>query len=228
MQGHASQLVAATPETVTPALGRWTRFRQSPLLLQSFVAFAIFAAAVTFVGIAVRPLGALIVPFIGWSGGINYLNTLFFAISAAITRQRRLVWGAVAMLAVFVAIDGVQTVRHLVSYNESAQASGNPYLVVHDLRPVFTLVLPATWILLLSSPGMWRWMNGAPCGERDRRRQMSIADLMYLVAVVAVSLAVSLALFGVMKRTRELHLVKQQIQQRTPPATWPLKKGNQV
>jgi hypothetical protein len=113
-------------------------------------------------GIFAPPLNAAIVPYTGWSGLTFYMFTLFFAIAAILTPQRKQIYGVVALLGLAVLFGALDTFRHTWGPEAGTPDFGNPYLTYHPYRPVFTVVLPAAWLLLLSSPSMRKWIKDVP------------------------------------------------------------------
>jgi hypothetical protein len=196
------QATNLTSEAIEPAgfaPGWRERFKHAPLVLQAYIVFVIAAIAFSFAALFVRPLGNAVLPIIGGTGGVNLGFTLYFAIVAALG-QGRMVLAVVALLALFALFGGWETVRHLAAPTATAVYSANSALRYHDLRPAFTVVLPVCWILLLLSPAMWRWMRR---DQRVRAYQFSLSDLLYLMLVVCLGLAASLALASLMHRVGE-------------------------
>jgi hypothetical protein len=87
--------------------------------------------------------------------------TLFFAISPIITPQRKLIYGVVALLGLAVLFGAFDTFRHTLGPEAGGPDFGNPYLIYHPYRPIFTIVLPAFWLLLLLFPIMRKWIKNS-------------------------------------------------------------------
>jgi len=85
--------------------------------------------------------------------------TLYFAISAILTPQRKLVYAVALLLGLAVLFGAFDTFRHTLRPEAGTPDHGNPYLTYHPYRPVFTIVLPASWLLLLISPVMRKWIK---------------------------------------------------------------------
>jgi hypothetical protein len=190
-------ITESTQTAARLATSWWTRCRRAPLVLQAYLVFTIAYALLSIAAAFVRPLGNVITPFTGWTGGINYLFTLYFAAATAGTSQRKLVYIVIGFLGFF-ALGGVfELAGHVVAPDPVRMKPGNSALYFHELRPVVTIVLPLAWIMLLLSPGMRKWIK-APPDDESRRRQFSIADLLYLTLAVCLALGASSALYGQM------------------------------
>ena len=135
----------------------WRRFKGAPRILRAYVIFALLASLLAVTPLWSRSLNEAIVPYAGWSGFAIYMFTLFFAITASLSPQRKSVNAVVSLLLLGVVLGIVDTVRH---YWGPSNDFGNPYLAYHMYRPVVTIILPAVWIVLLMSPLMRKWTNG--------------------------------------------------------------------
>ena len=142
----------------TVSEGRWFRFTRAPLILQAYVAFALVASAVFF-STFFPAVSAAVIPYMGWSGLSFYLFTLYFALAAILTPQRKAVYGVVAILSVAVLFGAFETFQHIWGAGAGRPDFGNPYLTYHPSRPVFTIVFPVAWLSLLISPVMRKWVN---------------------------------------------------------------------
>ena len=105
------------------------------------------------------PLYEAIVPYTGWSGLTNYLFTLFFAASAIMTRDRKPIYGVAMLLGLFAIFGVIGIYWHTWGPDAGRPDFGNPYLVYHPWRPVFTVALPVAWLLLLISSTMRKPKN---------------------------------------------------------------------
>jgi len=132
--------------------------------------------------------------------GILYLNTLFFAVAAPLIPQRKLIYAFMPLLGLFALFGFIEIFGHLVRPNPVRVNSGNAYLVYHDFRPAFVVVLPVFWMAMLVSPSMRAWIRGTASDEEFGPYQVSLADLMYLVLIACIALASSLALAALMHR----------------------------
>lgn len=139
--------------------GTWLRFTQAPLLLRGYLLFALVASLLAISGIFAPSLSGAIIPYTGWSGLTFYLFTLFFAISAILTPQRKQIYGVAALLGLAVLFGAVDSIRHTSGPEAGTPDFGNPYLTYHPYRPIFTVVIPAVWLLLLISPTMRKWVK---------------------------------------------------------------------
>jgi hypothetical protein len=87
--------------------------------------------------------------------------TLFFAMSAILTPQRKSIYGVVAFLGLFVLFGTLDTYQNTFGPDAGREDFGNPYLIYQTYRPVFTIALPAFWIVLLTSPTMRKWIKNS-------------------------------------------------------------------
>ena len=155
---------------------RWLRFTQAPLALRSYIVFALVASTLQLSGVfglvastlhlsgvaaPWRTLDAAITPYTGWSGLGYYMFTLFFAISAIHTPPRKQVYGVVALLGLAVLFGALDTFRHTLGPEAGRPDFGNPYLIYHPYRPIITILLPASWLLLLITPSMRKWIKNS-------------------------------------------------------------------
>ena len=145
----------------TVIVSSWFRFTQAPLILRAYVVFALVASGLSLSGFYAPPLNAAIVPYTGWSSLGLYAFTLFFAIAAILTPQRKQVYAVAALLGLFVLLGAFDTFRYTLGPAAGRPDSGNPYLTYHPYRPIFTIVLPAFWLLLLISPIMRKWIKNS-------------------------------------------------------------------
>lgn len=104
----------------------------------------------TFVG--PQSMKAPTVAFTGWNPSMPYLFGLYFAFSLVFGRDRRfrLRLGLVAPLLVYLVFGVVQNAL------PRGEDFGNPYLQVSPWRPLWTVALPALWILALTLPPVFR------------------------------------------------------------------------
>ena len=125
-------------------------FSAAPLELR---VFAVFSTVVTVAGFVLTFLGPkrvseAIIPFTGWSPNLGYLFGLYFVFALIFSRREALRLGVVGPLL-------VQIVFGLVDLSRSGRENyGNPYLTVSPWRPVWTMAVPAIWVLVLYSPRM--------------------------------------------------------------------------
>ena len=140
--------------TTTASVGFWFRFTQAPLILRAYLVFAVFASVLSFSVFYAPPLYEASGPYTGWSGLTNYLFTLFFATSAIQTRDRKPIYGVAMLLGLFAIFGVIGIYWHTWGPDAGRSDFGNPYLVYHPWRPVFTVALPVAWLLLLISSTM--------------------------------------------------------------------------
>jgi hypothetical protein len=136
------------------------RFSAAPLELRMY---AVFAAVVSVLGCGLAAFGPkslieAIVPFTGWGAGTNYAFTLFFAFALIFAkkmpRRAGMIWRfaiiAILLISIF---EGYQEMKR-----PAASDFGNPYLRISPLRPVWTIIIPAFWMLMLLSSRMKKFL----------------------------------------------------------------------
>ena len=143
------------------SVGPWSRFARAPLTLRAYVVFVLVAFALSLSTFYAPSLDAAIVPYTGWLGLYLYMFTLFFAMSAILTPQRKSIYGVVAFLGLFVLFGTLDTYQNTFGPDAGREDFGNPYLIYQTYRPVFTIALPAFWIVLLTSPTMRKWIKNS-------------------------------------------------------------------
>jgi hypothetical protein len=149
---------------------RWFRFTQAPLILRAYVLFLLVDAALFFSEFY-PPVSAATVRYHGpWSSPSLYLFTLFFALGAILTPQRKLIYAVAALLGLIVLLGTFDTIQHIWGTEAERPDFGNPYLFYHPYRPIFTVALPASWLLLFMSPIMRKWIkNSSTCSDAGER-----------------------------------------------------------
>ena len=198
------QATAESTETVAArGTNWWVRLTRAPVILQAYIVFTLFAVSFSMTASFVPPLGRIVVPYTGWTGGINYGFTLFFAVAAALVPQRRMIYAVIALLGLFALFGCLEMIGHLVWLGPASQNFENPYLIYHGLRPAFDIVLPAFWIALLLSPSMRKWINDPATPNAYAPRQFSLVDLLYLMLIVSLGLASMLMLASLVRRVNE-------------------------
>ncbi len=178
-----------------------SRFRRVPVILQAYAVFAVVMTLVNFSVIFAPQFYRSISPYLGGLGMI-YMFTFFFVFAAIATPQHKLLYAVVMLVGLGVLFGVVDLGRHLAMSAETLIAiKGNPYLAYAPLRPVVTIVVPLAWALLLVSPVMRKWINKASAEDCVKDQfQFSLADLLYVMMVVGMSTAVSVALVGAVSR----------------------------
>jgi hypothetical protein len=127
----------------------------SPSIL---IAYTVFAVLVTFADFVLLPLSseslrAHLVPYTGWVASMFYAFTIFFALTLIYQRKGRgaVRFGVTVQLLLQIAYGTYQI------FLMTGKTFGNPYLTVSPWRPVWTILIPSIWILLLYSPNMNRF-----------------------------------------------------------------------
>jgi hypothetical protein len=85
--------------------------------------------------------------------------TIYFAWAATRPGRRRQVYNVARLLALAMLFGFLDTYRHTSGPAATQPDFGNPYLIYNQLRPVFTITMPAVWLFLLISPVMKRWVR---------------------------------------------------------------------
>jgi hypothetical protein len=186
---------------------------RAPVILQAYLLCAVISTLLDFSIFYARPLKLVLVPY-GNAGITVYMFTLSFAFAAAISSHRKLVYGALFMLCVGIVFGVLDLVRHLlISADTFRVIQTNAYLAFAPQRPILTIVVPFAWVLLLVAPVMRNWMNASAKSDNSRPRQFqfSLVDILCIMSVVALSLALSIALVGVVKRNQQSLAAQSQI-----------------
>jgi hypothetical protein len=134
------------------------RFEAAPSLL---VAYAVFASLVTLASYVILPfapdqLRESLIAYTGWNAGIPYPMTLIFVFVLIFQEQRRRyvrMFGIAFPLTILI----VYGVYSFFQYGEPNY--NNPYLTISPLRPVWTILIPAAWIVVLYLPTLNRFCN---------------------------------------------------------------------
>jgi hypothetical protein len=124
----------------------------APLILQAYLLFAVAVTAFEVMMVFSRndQLLSLLTPYTGWNLAMFYSFTVFFAFAIAyIPTRRNVMRFAVILQLLFSILAGNADL-----YQRSTDTFGNPYLIISPWRPVWTMALPAFWIVLFFTPGM--------------------------------------------------------------------------
>lgn len=130
------------------------RFWAAPLELKMYALFAtvvsILHCGLVFFG--PKSLNEAIVPFTGWGASTGYLFTLYFAFALiflkTLPRQTGIAcrFGIIAILLLDIFISWK------VWQRSGGYDFGNPYLRTSPLQPIWTMLIPAFWVMTLLSP----------------------------------------------------------------------------
>ena len=146
-----------------------------PRLFKGFLAaplelriYAVFSIVVSLASLALpifgpRKLWEALVPFTGWSPAIGYMFGLYFTLALIYTKipAWRLRMGVLAPLALQI-LFGFQAMNAAPAGN-----FGNPLLMVSPWRPVWTIALPAIWMLVMLSPRITRFSALPPARPEE-------------------------------------------------------------
>lgn len=137
-------------------------FWAAPLELQLFAAFSILVVGLEFFLVLIGPstFREALLPYTGWSASMPYAFGMLLVIALIRTKNLRFRRTIVAILVVYM----VYGVVGLAS--APVRSTTNPYLVVSPLRPLWTLLIPILWILVLCNPRVGRY-----CADEEVERK---------------------------------------------------------
>jgi hypothetical protein len=93
-----------------------------------------------------KEIGEVIVPITGFTL-MPYFVTLIITVNQ-LSRNKKLTNYNIGVLAFYILFNSIQSLTIGDDYNDF----NNPYLKISPWRPVWTIALPALWILILLSP----------------------------------------------------------------------------
>jgi hypothetical protein len=130
------------------------RFSAAPLEIKMY---AVFAALATILGLGLLAFAPgfvrdSVVPITGWGPGLNYAFTLFFAFALIfakhIPRKTSIMWRFAIVAILFISIfSGYQAFQRA-----GVHIYGAPYVKMNPFQPVWTMVIPGFWIMMILSP----------------------------------------------------------------------------
>lgn len=127
----------------------------APSTLAAYTGFAVFVTFVDYILLllAPEPFRSRLVPYIGWLASMFYSFTLYFAFALIYQRKgRRLVrFGITLPLLLSILFGACQY------FQRTGETFGNPYLTISPWRPVWTILIPCIWIIMLHSPRINRF-----------------------------------------------------------------------
>jgi len=140
----------------------WKRFKSNLSLAPiEFKVFVVFSFIETAISLCLQIFGSKqlkesIIPTTGWLFFMPYLVTSLTVASQLsgniiISGRARSRYFNIGFLAFYMLI---MTIEALIT---SGNDYNNPYLMISPWRPVWTIVLPAIWILVLLSPRIKRY-----------------------------------------------------------------------
>jgi hypothetical protein len=127
-------------------------YSEVPFVLKSLLLFSILTVATDFYLNLVGPsiMKEAIMPYTGWSVSRTYAFiaiTMYFFISGQSNKPFFSRNGIALILAL-----GIVFGLANVVYTFGREDFGNPYLVVSQWRPIWTILIPAIWVALLYTP----------------------------------------------------------------------------
>ena len=135
----------------------YSKYSAAPIELK---AFCLFATIVTILSIlllfansnlrrSIVPITGL--PFaIGYSFGLYFIYAVIFSSNKSI-RRIKIRYGILMPLVLSILLGGF----NLLNYN--TQNFGNPYLTISKWQPIWTILIPLFWIILLMSKRVTRF-----------------------------------------------------------------------
>ncbi|MDB5342908.1 MAG: hypothetical protein JWP89_1285 [Schlesneria sp.] len=122
-------------------------------VLAVYLVFSLIVTAFELWSFVQPDLKSIVVPFTGWTGLMPYAWTLYFAYFAMRHTNRYLFTPLLWMLGTATILLAVDTAVKGIEHWSGSPDYGNPYLTYHPARPLITVVVPLTWLLIL-------WMVG--------------------------------------------------------------------
>lgn len=132
----------------------------TPPALLAYVLFVIAVTLIDFVFLPFAPeaFRARLIPYTGWLVSGSYAFTMAFAAALMFQAQRR---GVVRLSITLMLL--LQIASGIYMWREFGRPDfGNPYLMVSPWRPVWTIVVPGVWILLLHTRRMNSFCRQTP------------------------------------------------------------------
>jgi peroxiredoxin len=119
-----------------------------PRIPIGILAFIIFAILVTTIDYKLTFWGPIslnekIVPITGWGMSTAYMMTGILAVFYCITRAHRMLYGMAAILLMNIGIGIVDALKPV------GEDFGNPWLMVSPWRPVWSILLPGLWMIVV-------------------------------------------------------------------------------
>jgi hypothetical protein len=121
--------------------------RRPPFVVRAYCCFAIVVTIFAMIRLVVGSQMSEVVPYTGWSCPFYYSITILFAAFAAYSPKCGHALHSVRRFLLLFIVLGVVDFLWLFG----GEDFGNPYLQVSPCRPVFTVLLPFIWLLLLRS-----------------------------------------------------------------------------
>lgn len=122
------------------------------------IAYTVFAVAVAIADFLILPLTSdrireSLVPYTGWVASMSYSFTIFFSLAMIFQQEgrrsmRMTIAGLLALQIVF---------SSLSILGASGENFGNPYLTISPWRAIWTILIPAAWIMTFYLPRMNRY-----------------------------------------------------------------------
>ena len=135
------------------------KFNQAPFELKAFAIFSILITLLSFVlpAVLAKDIWEKTIQYTGWSPASTYMFCMVLIFSSIyLSKNPKHIspkWGIVALLTLQI-YSGLQ--RQLLVDNKSTTT--NPYLMVSEYQYIWTILVPAFWILIiLLSPNIKRF-----------------------------------------------------------------------
>ena len=128
----------------------------APSMLLAYTGFAIVVTFADFIlhTLASESFRSRLVPYTGWSASMFYGFTIFFAFALIYQRRKRKImrFGGITLQLLLSILFGAWQF-----FQRIGETFGNPYLTSSPWRPVWTILIPCIWIVVLHSPRMNRF-----------------------------------------------------------------------
>jgi hypothetical protein len=127
-------------------------YSEVPFVLKSLLLFSILTVALDFYLNLVGPIEVkeAVLPYTGWSLSTTY-SFVVVLLSFFMTGHAKKPFYTRNAIALIFAVGIVFGLANVV-YTFGREDYGNPYLVVSQWRPIWTILIPVIWVALLYTP----------------------------------------------------------------------------
>ena len=138
-----------------------TRILKTPieLIIFSLFSFSVFIFSIVVDNFCSNSFRESIIPYTGWNIDRAYSISWFFSFIIIFSSKKNnrllmLYFGLIFQLFISI-VFGFFDLHRINGEN-----FGNPYLIVSSFRPIWTIIVPAFWILILITPRIRRFCKG--------------------------------------------------------------------